>query len=86
MSIVNITGPTLFEHQKAVVRKLDSMQPGGTLVVKSARQRGKTFLMDNILLRQSINYNNTTSIICEPSWAQCKRVFRSIVKACKGIP
>lgn len=86
MSIVNITGPTLFEHQKEVVRKLDSMQPGGTLVVKSARQRGKTFLMDNILLRQSINYNNTTSIICEPSWAQCKRVFRSIVKACKGIP
>ena len=30
MSVVNITGPTLFEHQKAVVRKLDSMQPGET--------------------------------------------------------
>lgn len=86
MSVINITGPTLFEHQKAVVRKLDSMQPGGTLVVKSARQRGKTLLMSNILLRQSINFSNTTSIICEPSWAQCKRVFRSIVKACRGIP
>ena len=38
MSIINISGPTLFDHQKAVVRKLDDMQPGGTLVVKSARQ------------------------------------------------
>ena len=43
MSVVNIQGPNLFEHQKAVVRTLDSMMPGGTLVVKSARQRGIRF-------------------------------------------
>lgn len=36
--IINISGPTLFDHQKAVIRELDSMQGGGTLVVKSARQ------------------------------------------------
>lgn len=86
MSVINIKAPALFEHQKAVIRELDSMMPGGTLVVKSARQRGKTFLMSNVLLRQSINFPNTTSIICEPSWSQCKRVFRTITKACKGIP
>lgn len=42
--------------------------------------------MSMLLLRQSINYPNTTSIICEPSWNQCKRVFKNINKACKGIP
>jgi hypothetical protein len=42
MSVINIKGIDLFEHQKAVVRKFDTMQPGGTLVVKSSRQKGKT--------------------------------------------
>ena len=86
MSIVNIQGPSLFEHQKQVVRTFDSMLPGGTLVVKSARQRGKSLLLMNMLLRQSINFNNTTSILVEPSWAQAKRMFRGIVKACKTVP
>ena len=86
MSVVNIQAPSLFEHQKAVVSTFDNMQPGGTLVVKSARQRGKTMIMSMLLLRQSINHPNTTSIICEPSWNQCKRVFKSIHKACKHIP
>jgi hypothetical protein len=86
MSTVRITAPALFEHQKAVVNTFDNMQPGGTLVVKSARQRGKSMLLMNMLLRQSINYPNTTSILVEPSWAQAKRVFRQITKACKNIP
>ena len=43
MSIVNIKGPSLFDHQKEVVRTFDNMMPGGTLVVKSARQRGIRF-------------------------------------------
>ena len=86
MSIVNIKGPSLFDHQKEVVRTFDSMMPGGTLVVKSARQRGKSLLLMNMLLRQSINFSNTTSILVEPSWAQAKRVFRQITKACKKVP
>lgn len=86
MSVVNIKGIDLFEHQKAVLRTFDSMMPGGTLVVKSSRQKGKTILLENLLLRQSINFANTTSICVEPSWAQSRRVFRAIVKACKGIP
>lgn len=86
MQTINIQGPTLFEHQKAVVTTFDSMMPGGTLVVKSARQRGKSLLLMNMLLRQSINFPSTTSILVEPSWAQAKRVFRQITKACKGVP
>lgn len=86
MSIINIKGIDLFEHQKAVVRKFDTMQPGGTLVVKSSRQKGKTILLENLLLRQSINHENTTSICVEPSWNQSRRVFRAIIKACKKLP
>lgn len=86
MSVINIKGIDLFEHQKAVVRKFDDMMPGGTLVVKSSRQKGKTILLENLLLRQSINYKNTTSICVEPSWAQSRRVFRAIAKACKKLP
>ena len=86
MSIINIKGPTLFDHQKEVVRTFDNMMPDGTLVVKSARQRGKSLLLMNMLLRQSINFSNTTSILVEPSWAQAKRVFRQITKACKNVP
>ena len=86
MSVINIKGPSLYDHQKEVVRTFDSMMPGGTLVVKSARQRGKSLLLMNMLLRQSINFSNTTSILVEPSWAQAKRVFRQITKACKNVP
>lgn len=86
MSTITIKGIELLEHQKAVVKAYDELQPGGTLVVKSARQRGKSLLLMNMLLRQSINFTNTTSILVEPSWAQAKRVFRAIIKACKGIP
>jgi len=38
MSVINIRGIDLYEHQKEVVRQFDSMMPGGTLVVKSSRQ------------------------------------------------
>lgn len=86
MAVINIKGIDLFEHQKAVIRTFDDMMPGGTLVVKSSRQKGKTILLENLLLRQSINHPNTTSICVEPSWGQSRRVFRAIVKACKNIP
>jgi len=76
---------TLYEHQKEVFRTFDKME-GGTLCIKSPRQCGKTILLENLLLRQSINYDNTTSILMEPSWAQSKRVMSQILKACKGIP
>ena len=81
--MIRIKGIDLYDHQKAVVKTFDEMEPGGTLIVKSSRQKGKTILLENMLLRQSINYPNTTSICVEPSWAQSGRVFRAIVKACE---
>ena len=80
-----IQGMDLFEHQKQVFRTFDMMQ-GGTLCIKSPRQCGKTILLENLLLRQSVNYDNTTSILIEPSWSQSKRVMSQILKATKGIP
>ena len=75
----------LYEHQKQVFRIFDQMT-SGTLCIKAPRQTGKTLLLENLLLRQSVNYKNTTSILIEPSWSQAKRVMTQIIKACKGTP
>lgn len=55
-------------------------------VVKSGRQRGKSFLMNILVLEYCFKYPGTESVIVEPISSQCRRVFSQIVDALENTP
>lgn len=85
-SVIRFKGFKPMEHQKAVINLLDEHPNGSTFVIKSARQRGKSLLMINLLLRQAINHNGTNSVMIEPTSLGCRRVFKDILAVVQNTP
>ena len=81
----NIVLPKLYEWQKDVISQICNKPGSGrVVVVKSRRQCGKTFTCCATLLHYACTYANTTSAIIEPTNAQARKVFKTIVKAVDG--
>lgn len=59
---------------------------GKRYVIKSGRQRGKSFLMNILVLDYCFKYPGTESVIIEPISSQCRRVFNQIVDALENTP
>lgn len=79
---VSYIGFKPFSHQKAVISELKDAKGTGKIVVcKSSRQKGKSMLIENILLYYALNYANTTSICVSPVLSQSRKVYRDIVDA-----
>lgn len=69
-------------HQKAVIEELRNAKGTGKVVVcKSSRQKGKSFMIANLLLYYSINYCNTKNYCLSPSFKQAKNIYQTIVDA-----
>lgn len=58
---------------------------GTTSVVKAPRQVGKTTLLMSVLLYYGCNYKNGFSIIIEPTYKQCIRVYNEMRAAFEPI-
>lgn len=86
MKEVKIEGLTLYDHQKAVLNCFIKNQNETIIVVKSSRQKGKSLLIQQLALRQTINNENTVVIIVEPTYSQCKRMLKQIAKGIRKIP
>lgn len=86
MKSINIEGLKLYEHQKAVINVFDRHKNNQIIVVKSSRQKGKSILIQQLALRQTINNENTIVIIVEPTYSQCKRMLKQIHKGVRKIP
>ena len=79
---MNIVLPKLYPWQKAVADKFCGKYGSGLVVcVKSHRQCGKTFMCCSTLLHYALNRANTVSAIIEPTNAQARKVFKTIVNA-----
>lgn len=77
--------PPLEDWQKDVFKDLSEANKSGKIfVVKAKRQVGKSVLADLALIKYSLEHNFSTSIIVEPSLAQCRRRFKAICKMMKG--
>lgn len=76
-------GYTAKLHQKAVHDALLDKK-GITVVVKSRRQSGKSFMCLNLLLYYSINYNSSTSMLISVTLAQSRKIFKEMVDAIEG--
>lgn len=73
-----------FTFQKAVTDKIckpDMKGKGKTVIVKSSRQRGKSFMLANILLYYSINFSRTKNFCVSPTLKQSKEIYKTIVNA-----
>lgn len=86
MKEVKIEGLALYDHQKAVLNCFIKNQNETIIVVKSSRQKGKSLLIQQLALRQTINNENTVVIIVEPTYSQCKRMLKQIAKGIRKIP
>lgn len=67
----------------AVVGQLGS---GKRFIVKSGRQRGKTFLLKMLVVDYCLRYPGSESVIIEPISSQCRRVFSEIVDSLETTP
>lgn len=74
--------PKMYQWQKEVMNKVitDSSNPNNfTYVICSPRQVGKSFLLMSILSYFTIA-KQTTSVFIEPTFNQCRKVYRSMFK------
>ena len=75
-------GMKLYPWQKAVTDFIcNAKGTGKVCVVKSQRQRGKSYMCEGILLHYAINNSNSTNAMISPTLAQSRKVFKEIVDA-----
>ena len=71
-------------YQKAVTDILctsDGKNSGRIVTVKAQRQRGKSFMIANVLLYYGINFKKTKNYYVAPTLKQSKEIFKTIVDA-----
>lgn len=82
MTVRKYIGFTPYLHQKAVIDELRNARGSGKIVVcKSSRQKGKSFMIANLLLYYAINYCGTKNYCLSPSFKQAKSIYQTIVDA-----
>ena len=82
MAVRKYIGFTPYLHQKAVIEELRNARGTGKVVVcKSSRQKGKSYMIANLLLYYAINYCNTKNYCLSPSFKQAKNIYQTIVDA-----
>lgn len=81
----NYIGYRPFEYQKDIHNFIGEIGPyaGYIIVVKAKRQVGKSFLIEQELLRHSINYARSVSICISITFANCKKIFNELVTGIK---
>lgn len=71
-----------YAHQRAVIDALGKSKCSyKTVVVKSSRQKGKSFMIANILLYFALNWNKTKNICVSPTLKQAKNIYKTIMDA-----
>lgn len=77
--------PKLHKHQRDVYDAvIGDNGAGGTYVVKSKRQCGKSFVASLILIYFSLNKRDTISMLVGPTLNQSRRMFKDITKMLDG--
>ena len=83
--VINCRGFTPFKHQKAVIDELrDANGTGKTVVTVSSRQKGKTFMIANLLLFYALNNNKYKCFCVSPTLKQSKSIYNTIYDAVEG--
>lgn len=75
-----------YPHQKAVHDFITKIGPkaGHIIAVKAKRQIGKSFLIEQELLRHSINYPKSVSVCVSITFSNCKKIFKELYNGIKN--
>lgn len=80
--IVTYKGFKPYLHQKDVIDNLkDARGTGRIVTVNSSRQKGKSYMISNLLLFFAINYPKTKNYCVSPTLKQSKAIFQLIIEA-----
>ena len=76
---LHCVGFTPYKHQKAVIKEIINQKKQGKRVVTvSSRQKGKTFMIANLLLYYALNYVKVNCFCLSPTLKQSKSIYSTI--------
>lgn len=82
LATINCRGFTPYKHQKDVIDELkDAKGSGKRVVVLSSRQKGKSFMIANLLLYYALNNNKVKCFCVSPTLKQSKAIYNTIYDA-----
>lgn len=84
--MIKIKTNPLHQWQLDVIRLYDEHPKDSIITIKSPRQRGKTYLLTILALREAINNNNRNVVIICPSYNIARKQYRDFTKAIKKLP
>lgn len=86
MAVKKYIGYKPYKHQKAVHDFIKEIGPkaGYIIPVKAKRQIGKSFLIEQELLRHSINYPKSVSVCVSITFSNCKKIFKELYNGIKN--
>ena len=86
MAVKRYIGYRPYPHQKAVHDFITEIGPkaGHIIAVKAKRQIGKSFLIEQELLRHSINYPKSVSVCVSITFSNCKKIFKELYNGIKN--
>lgn len=85
MATINCKGFTPYKHQRVVIDELiDAKGTGKRVVTLSSRQKGKTFMIANLLLYYALNYSKQKCFCVSPTLKQSKSIYNTIYDAVIG--
>lgn len=84
--VIQIKTPELQEYQKVVVENIKQNREDTIHTILSPRQMGKSLLIEMLLLECSVNHENQTSIVVEPTLSQARKMANELYNHIKNIP
>lgn len=85
MATINCKGFKPYKHQRKVIEELiDARGTGKRVVTVSSRQKGKTFMIANLLLYYALNFPKYKCFCVSPTLKQSKSIYNTIYDAIEG--
>jgi thymidine kinase len=82
LATINCRGFTPYKHQKDVIDELKNAKgTGKRVIVLSSRQKGKSFMIANLLLYYALNNNKVKCFCVSPTLKQSKAIYSTIFDA-----
>jgi hypothetical protein len=81
-----IVGHTLYSWQSDLIQLYDKTPRGSVIVCKSARQRGKSFALMNLLLKETINKPKFKAVVVVPSYQLARKQYKELIDLIGNIP
>lgn len=80
MPTVNVKLYSPQPYQRQVLDGLLADWQDGLHIVKAVRQCGKSMMLENLLIKVSLQHPNQTSVLITPTYKQGKRLYKNILR------